>query len=95
MVRLKTECFLQFFSPVLVKYADLKNYAGKAYLGIDSGSTTTKLVLLDENDAILYDSYTSNKGNPLDVVLEDLKKIYETNPNIKIYGSYATGYGEE
>ena len=42
-----------------------------------------------------YDSYTSNKGNPLDVVLEDLKKIYETNPNIKIYGSYATGYGEE
>ena len=50
------------------KYADLKNYAGKAYLGIDSGSTTTKLVLLDENDAILYDSYTSNKGNPLDVV---------------------------
>lgn len=45
-----------------------------------------KLVLLDENDAILYDSYTSNKGNPLDVVLEDLKKIYETNPNIKIYG---------
>lgn len=77
------------------KFTDLKNYAGKAYLGIDSGSTTTKLVLLDENDAILYDSYTSNKGNPLDVVLEDLKKIYETNPNIKIYGSYATGYGEE
>lgn len=77
------------------KYAKLKDYAGKAYLGIDSGSTTTKLVLLDENDAILYDSYTSNKGNPLDVVLEDLKKIYETNPNIKIYGAYATGYGEE
>ena len=46
----------------------------------------------DENDAILYDSYTSNKGNPLDVVLEDLKKIYETNPNIKIYGAYATRF---
>ena len=77
------------------KYADLKSYTGKAYLGIDSGSTTTKLVLLSENHEILYDSYTSNKGNPLDVVLNELKNIYETNPNIQIYGSYATGYGEE
>lgn len=77
------------------KYADLKTYAGKAYLGIDSGSTTTKLALIAENGDILYDSYSSNKGNPLDVVLEDLKQIYETNPEIKIYGSYSTGYGEE
>ncbi len=77
------------------KFADLKTYNGKSYLGIDSGSTTTKLVLLSENHEILYQSYTSNKGNPLDVVLEDLKKIYEENPNVQIYGSFATGYGEE
>lgn len=77
------------------KYADLKTYNGKSYLGIDSGSTTTKLVLLSENHEILYHSYTSNKGNPLDVVLEDLKEIYQENPNIQIYGAYATGYGEE
>ena len=56
------------------KFTDLKNYAGKAYLGIDSGSTTTKLVLLDENDAILYDSYTSNKGNPLDCCVRRFKE---------------------
>lgn len=77
------------------KYADLTSYDGKAYVGIDSGSTTTKLVVLSEKHEILYESYTSNKGNPLDVVLKNLKKIYETNPNIRIYGAYATGYGEE
>ena len=77
------------------KYCELKGYEGKAYLGIDSGSTTTKLVLLNEKNEILYDSYTSNKGNPLDVVLQELITIYETNPEIQIYGSYATGYGEE
>ena len=77
------------------QYKDLASYQGKAYLGIDSGSTTTKLVLISEDGDILYNSYQSNKGNPLDVVLEDIKKIYETNPEIKIYGSYSTGYGEE
>ncbi|MDB7952340.1 acyl-CoA dehydratase activase [Faecalitalea cylindroides] len=77
------------------KYADLSLYTGKAYLGVDSGSTTTKLVLLNEDHEILYESYTSNKGDPLAVVRADLMKIYETNPNIRIYGSYATGYGEE
>ncbi|MBB5182412.1 acyl-CoA dehydratase activase-related protein [Catenisphaera adipataccumulans] len=77
------------------KYADLKSYTGKAYLGVDSGSTTTKLALIAENGDILYDSYSSNKGNPLDVVLHDLKTIYDTNPDIRIYGAYSTGYGEE
>lgn len=60
------------------KYADLSLYTGKAYLGVDSGSTTTKLVLLNEDHEILYESYTSNKGDPLAVVRADLMKIYET-----------------
>ena len=77
------------------KYLDLASYTGKAYLGIDSGSTTTKLALIAEDGQILYESYNNNKGNPLDVVLEDLKKIYETNPSIQVYGAYSTGYGEE
>lgn len=77
------------------KYADLSSYTGKAYLGIDSGSTTTKLVLIGEQGEILFDSYSSNKGNPLDVVLDDLKHIYAKNPKIAIYGAYSTGYGEE
>ncbi len=89
------EAFVQRHQSHDAKYRDLKSYQGKAYLGIDSGSTTTKLVLISEEGEILYHSYSSNKGSPLDVVLEDLKKIYQENPEIKIYGAYSTGYGEE
>lgn len=77
-----------------VKYKKLNDYHDDAYIGIDSGSTTTKLVVISKDDDILYDSYYSNKGNPLDVVLNELKHIYEINPNLKIKGAYATGYGE-
>lgn len=78
-----------------VEYLDLASYTGKAYLGIDSGSTTTKMALIAEQGELLYESYSSNKGNPMDVILEELKHIYRTNPDIRIYGAYATGYGEE
>lgn len=78
-----------------VKTLDLKSYVGNAYIGIDSGSTTTKLVVISDNNDLLYDSYNSNKGNPLDIVLDELKNIYKINPNIVIKGAYSTGYGEE
>ena len=76
---------------MMLNMENLEHYEGKTYLGIDSGSTTTKLVLIGENHQILYQSYTSNKGNPLDVVLEDLKRIYAINPKVRIYGAYSTG----
>ena len=87
--------FLQRHHQHDAKYAPLATCQTKAYLGIDSGSTTTKLVLINENHEILYTSYTSNKGNPLEVVLEQLLEIYRQNPKIQIDGAYATGYGEE
>ena len=72
------------------------NYKGKAYLGIDCGSTTTKLVLLSEDDEILYSYYSSNKGSPVEIVKEQLEKIYERfGGNIRIGGAAVTGYGEE
>ena len=80
-----------------VERVDIKDYSGKAYLGIDAGSTTTKLVLLTEDYKILYSHYVSNKGRPLDIVVEQLKKIYSLigNRDIKIASSSVTGYGEE
>lgn len=78
-----------------VKTQDLANYHQKAYLGIDAGSTTTKMVLLSEENEILYSNYTSNQGNPIDVVKDNLLKIYEINPSLKIASSGVTGYGEE
>lgn len=79
-----------------VKVSDISNYAGEAYIGIDAGSTTTKVVLMDKEDNILYEYYGSNKGNPIEVVKKELKHIYNIcGEKIKIMGSAVTGYGEE
>ncbi len=79
-----------------VSEVDISSYSGSAYLGIDCGSTTTKLVLISENKDILYSYYSSNKGNPVDVVKECLSEIYSLcGERIRIRGSAVTGYGEE
>ena len=79
-----------------VPEGDIASYTGKAYLGIDCGSTTTKLVLLDENRRILYSYYGSNRANPVEILREQLKIIYEKClGRIAIAGSAVTGYGEE
>ena len=75
---------------------DIASYSGGAYLGIDAGSTTTKMVLATADGGILYSYYGSNQGNPVTIVLAELKKIYALcGDRIKIKGSAVTGYGEE
>ena len=75
---------------------DISIYAGDAWLGIDAGSTTTKLVLIDKDCGILYSYYGSNQGNPVGIVLSELNKIYRLiGDRIKIRGSAVTGYGED
>ncbi len=75
---------------------DVESYRGDAYLGVDAGSTTTKLVLMAPDGGLLYTYYASNEGNPVGVVLEQLRHIYEVfGDRITIRGSAATGYGEE
>ena len=72
------------------------SYSGNAYLGIDCGSTTTKLVLISEEDEILYKYYSSNRGNPVDIICEQLKIVHKLcAEHIKIAASVVTGYGEE
>ena len=70
-------------------------YAGDAYLGIDSGSTTLKVVLTDADGAIIYSKYQSNQGKPIDVVRDTLIEMYEKYPDVKIVSSAVTGYGED
>lgn len=75
---------------------DIHNYQGDAYLGIDAGSTTTKMVVIDNKNRILFESYTNNMGNPIDVVLQELSKLYEVmEDRIIIRHCAVTGYGEE
>ncbi|MGL5206984.1 MAG: BadF/BadG/BcrA/BcrD ATPase family protein, partial [Acidaminococcaceae bacterium] len=79
-----------------VKRADLATYAGPAYLGIDAGSTTTKLTLINSAGELLYSDYGSNQGRPLAAAVTALQKLY-SQLNKDTYIAYAgvTGYGEK
>ena len=75
--------------------ADLASYHGNAYLGIDAGSTTTKIALVGEDGSLLYSFYSSNDGSPLKTAIRSLKEIYAQLPaDVKIVRSCSTGYGE-
>ncbi len=79
-----------------VKVVYPTDYRGDAYLGIDCGSTTTKLVLMGGDGELLYSYYHSNRGNPVGIVREQLVEIYRLcGDRITIRGSAVTGYGEE
>jgi predicted CoA-substrate-specific enzyme activase len=74
---------------------DIKEYSGPAFLGIDAGSTTTKLVLITEMGEILFSYYGSNRGNPLNSAIYAVKELYkQLHSRIKIAYSAVTGYGE-
>ncbi len=74
---------------------DLSNYQGNCYLGIDAGSTTTKVALVGEDGALLYSFYSSNNGNPLSTATLALGEIHELLPEgAHIVHSCSTGYGE-
>ena len=79
-----------------VPVMDINDYSGNAYLGIDVGSTTSKVALLTEDNQLIYTFYASNKGNPLEVIKNQLTKILELcGDRIHIVSSAVTGYGEE
>ena len=69
-------------------------YAGKVYIGIDSGSTTVKAVVIDEDYNLLKTAYMSNKGNPLPEIQKFLREFYAEYPDATVAGAGATGYGE-
>ena len=74
---------------------DLASYKGDCFLGIDAGSTTTKIVLIDRDGNLLYSLYGSNEGNPLKSVMNMLKKLYSELPEgVVLRYSGVTGYGE-
>ena len=68
---------------------------GPVHIGIDSGSTTVKLVVVDEKSQILYTNYQPNLGNPLPLIREQLLKIYKEHPGLQVASVTTTGYGEE
>lgn len=90
------ESFMARHKKVDLGYADIRTYEGDAYLGIDAGSTTTKMVLITPDGKILYNHYSSNKGQPLDNITAQLKEIYTlATDKLTIKASAVTGYGED
>ena len=78
-----------------VEKGELKGFKGRAFIGLDAGSTTVKGVVVSEDGVLLYSEYMSNSGNPVPIVKGFLENVYKKNPDINIVSSAVTGYGEE
>ncbi len=78
-----------------VKKGDISTYEGNVFLGVDAGSTTTKVALVGEDGSLLYSFYDNNNGSPLKTTIKAIKEIYELLPeSATIVRSCSTGYGE-
>ena len=90
------EAFKKRHDKASLEYKNPSEYEGNAYLGIDAGSTTTKMLLISEDHDILFEYYAHNRGNPVEVGRQALKRMYDTlHEGITIKKAYSTGYGEE
>lgn len=78
-----------------VKSAPIETASGPLYIGIDAGSTTTKLVAINASNEVVFSHYQSNEGNPLESVIKGLKRFYSACPkDAYVASSAVTGYGE-
>ena len=87
--------FSERHSKHAVKRKNLGTYDGDCFLGIDAGSTTTKMALIDKEGALLFTHYGSNEGSPLNSTVKALEALYRALPEgARIVSSAVTGYGE-
>ena len=87
--------FIERHNQHQVPVKNLESYRGNAFLGIDAGSTTTKLALVGEDGTLLHSFYHGNDGDPLGTTIGAIKALYERLPEgVKIVHSCSTGYGE-
>ena len=87
--------FLDSHSNNHVKTSHLATYEGNCFLGIDAGSTTTKIALVGEDGSLLYDFYSNNNGSPLATTIRSMREIRALLPEkAHIAWSCSTGYGE-
>ncbi len=78
-----------------IRKGSLSDYHGDCFLGIDAGSTTTKVALIGTDGTLLYSFYSNNEGSPLKTTIRAMNEIYSRmNGDTHIRSSCATGYGE-
>ena len=78
-----------------VKQKELTGYKGKAYIGMDAGSTTVKGVVLNSDGELLFSKYLPSRGNPVEIIKAFLEEVYSINPDLNVVSSAVTGYGED
>ena len=71
------------------------DYSAPVHIGIDSGSTTVKMVVIDQDARILFTDYRPNLGNPVPLIREVLKTLYDEHPALQVASVTTTGYGED
>ncbi|MCD8300002.1 MAG: 2-hydroxyacyl-CoA dehydratase [Clostridiales bacterium] len=87
--------FTERHSRATVEKGDLSTYKGNCFLGIDAGSTTTKVAVVGEDGTLLYSFYSNNNGSPLATSIKSLREVFEIMPDdAHIVYSCSTGYGE-
>ena len=87
--------FYHRHSKAIVAKADISTYQGSCFLGIDAGSTTTKLVVIGEQGELLWKFYAGNQGNPImtaQFAIGELRKVLPKSA--KLAWGCSTGYGE-
>ena len=89
------DVFLKRHEKAVIKRGELSQYAGNCFLGIDAGSTTTKIALIGESGELLYSFYSSNEGRPIKTAISAISELKTLLPDTaKIARSCSTGYGE-
>ena len=79
----------------VVEKAALEDYSGDCFLGIDAGSTTTKLALIGDQGQLLFSFYANNQGNPIRTAMNAMAQLSRLLPaGTRIVRSCSTGYGE-
>ena len=87
--------FCQRHEQAVVAKKDISTYSGNCFLGIDAGSTTTKLAVIGENGELLYSFYANNMGNPIQTAISSICELKKVLPETaKIVRSCSAGYGE-
>lgn len=87
--------FIKRHEKNIIKIKGIQDFEGDCFLGIDAGSTTTKVALIDDKGNLLYTHYSSNEGRPLETVIDVMNEVYDILPNkCNIVSSTVTGYGE-
>ncbi|MBR4304928.1 MAG: 2-hydroxyacyl-CoA dehydratase [Clostridia bacterium] len=89
------EAFCTRHAKAVVPKGDIASYTGECFLGIDAGSTTTKVALIGSEGQLLYSYYANNRGNPIRTAMDAIAELGAKLPDgARIVRSCSTGYGE-